>query len=104
QRGEFQVLPSCHPVQKRRPFGLMVRIKYRFLCSLCELLFRVLSSRAFVELTASTGGREERILKQRDRKDLKEGSSRFCRVIARYASDGHLVSRSGSSSSSLGPP
>jgi Trp operon repressor len=41
---EFQVLPSCHPVQKQRPFGLMVRIKYRFLCSLCELLFKVLSS------------------------------------------------------------
>ncbi len=34
-----------------------------------------------MELAASTGDREERILKQRDRKDLKEGSSGFAELL-----------------------
>src|SRR5258708_24139839 len=44
--------------------------------------------------TDSTGGREERVLKERDRQDLKEESSGF--YVARSERRGHSVPMSGS--------
>src|SRR5260221_894857 len=58
-----------------------------------------LGKQSHLEHTGSTGGREERILKQRDRKDLKEGSSGFAELSPGTKATDHLVPMSGSSTS-----